>query len=122
MIYNTLTTYPYTADYYKTENTATSQELPNWVDTYISTININIGSANNYAKLTIYSNTALGIGYILKNIRDANGDVIIQPQENLLGLDTTSYRINACDPRMNLFGFNEGYIISAVQLNPLRAI
>lgn len=123
MIYNTLNIYPFTADYYTTQNTASNQELPVWEDTLVKTVNINIGSANNYAKLTIYSPEALGIGQILKNLRDANGNILIQPQPSTIpGIDTTQYRINACDPRPSMFGFIEGYIISAQQLNTLRAI
>ncbi len=123
MIYNTLNVYPFAADYYTTVNTAPNLELPTWEDTFVKTLNINIGSANNYAKLTIYSPEALGIGMLLKNITDANGNLLIQAQPSTIpGIDTTQYRINACDPRPSMFGFIEGYIISAQQLNTLRAI
>lgn len=120
MLYYAIADYPFTVDYYKTQNTVL-EGPPVWQDTYIETIKVQLGSNAGFGKLSMYTAKELSIGYILKNFKDINGNLMLRGAPNNLNLDTSSYRINSCDPQLNSFGWAEGFMCSIAQLNAVRA-
>jgi hypothetical protein len=90
--------FPFVVDYYKTENTALLNNPPQWVDTLIKTINVQLANDPTAGKIQMFSQEELVIGYSIKNIRDADGNVLYAGQPNSLGIETAAWRIDSCDP------------------------
>lgn len=122
MQYNSFMEYPFTVDYFKTENTALSGNLPNWKDTLIKEIKIHVAGGSDtfdVGKMFVFCQESLVPGFFIKNFRDVNGRSILPSLPNNLGIDTSAWRIVTNVPVMNMFGYLEQF---KMQVQPLSAL
>ena len=72
---------------------------------FVGNVNLTVGldSAN---RLTILSDQPFPIGCLLKNIKDANGNLI---------LDNQIWQINGLQPVLNAFNTIDSYVMKAVK-------
>jgi hypothetical protein len=122
MQFYTMLPFPFVVDYYKTENKALLGNPPQWEDTLLKTINVQLANDPTAGKIQMLSQEELVIGYSIKNIRDADGHVLYAGQPNALGIETAAWRIDTCDPIFSMFGTLTGFRIQMRQLNPFRTV
>ena len=114
--------YNFTVAYYKAENTAISGNLPNWVYTYIKDIKVQLAPDISNGRITLYSQEELSLNYIVKDFRDAGGNLFLQAPPNFLGIDTSSWLIYSCVPQFNLYGYLDGFKCTLQQLSGVRSV
>lgn len=124
MLYTATAEFPITADYYSTTNTTVDPGgVPNWVDTYVRTVKVQISVDPNRDNLiNVYSKEAMALGYILKAFKDPNGNSLFTTTANNLGIDYSAYQIKSIDPQINVFGYSEGIRYRCIPLSNTRGV
>ena len=105
MKFNAIQKYPFTADYY--EYTIIGAGEAAQFDYYFDHIITFAGTMTQGERFEIYNTEPLKIGARIDNIKSMDGSLVFPVDGGTAqGL---SYRVSSFAPRLNPFGFHEGY-------------